>query len=68
MPASRSRPDAGTTAFHAAADSGHTETCALLLGYGAMVGAKDKDGWTPLHAAAGRGHEKVSAPGFHCER
>lgn len=47
------------TALHLAAESGHLETCRLLLDYGANVMAKSDGAWTPLHNAAEKGHSSV---------
>jgi ankyrin repeat protein len=44
--------------MHKAAGRGHKEIVELLIDEGADVNAKDKRGTTPLHEAAGRGHNK----------
>ncbi|KAK6738865.1 hypothetical protein RB195_020765 [Necator americanus] len=45
-------PRTGATAVHVAAAKGHTQLLELLIKAGGNVLARDKDGWTPLHAAA----------------
>ncbi|CAJ0586616.1 unnamed protein product, partial [Mesorhabditis spiculigera] len=45
-------PRTGATALHVAAAKGYTQVIHLLLQAGANIHALDKDGWTPLHAAA----------------
>ena len=40
---------------------GQLDTVQLLLKAGANVNAKDNVGYTPLHWAAGKGHDKVVA-------
>uniref|UniRef100_A0A8R1DEX4 ANK_REP_REGION domain-containing protein n=1 Tax=Caenorhabditis japonica TaxID=281687 RepID=A0A8R1DEX4_CAEJA len=42
----------GGTAVHVAAGRGYTQLLELLIKAGGNVRAQDKDGWTPLHAAA----------------
>ncbi|CAD6198280.1 unnamed protein product [Caenorhabditis auriculariae] len=42
----------GGTAMHVAAARGYTQLLELLVKAGGNVHARDKDGWTPLHAAA----------------
>lgn len=50
-----------TTLMFRAATGGHVEVCALLLGRGAVVLARDASGATALHRAAEGGHAKVCA-------
>ncbi|CAJ0955874.1 unnamed protein product, partial [Mesorhabditis belari] len=45
-------PRTGAMALHVAAAKGYTQLVELLLQAGADVNVMDKDGWTPLHAAA----------------
>ncbi|XGW07851.1 hypothetical protein V3C99_010744 [Haemonchus contortus] len=42
----------GATALHVAAAKGYTQLLELLIKAGGNIRAPDKDGWTPLHAAA----------------
>ncbi|PIC43443.1 hypothetical protein B9Z55_004184 [Caenorhabditis nigoni] len=42
----------GGTAMHVAAGRGYTQLLELLIKAGGNVRAQDKEGWTPLHAAA----------------
>ncbi|VDL84404.1 unnamed protein product [Nippostrongylus brasiliensis] len=42
----------GATALHVAAAKGYTQLLELLIKAGGNIKAADKDGWTPLHAAA----------------
>ena len=49
----------GHTALKLAAINGHTNTLILLLSKGAKVDKRDKDGLTPLLAAAHQGHNEV---------
>ncbi|CAB3404453.1 unnamed protein product [Caenorhabditis bovis] len=42
----------GGTAMHVAAARGYTQILEMLIKAGGNVRAQDKDGWTPLHAAA----------------
>jgi ankyrin repeat protein len=51
----------GTTALMHAAWHGKTETCALLIGKGANIEAKDESGYTPLMHAAGNGSTETCA-------
>lgn len=44
--------DHGATLLHVAAANGFGEVAVLLLGHGASLSARDRDGWEPLHAAA----------------
>lgn len=44
--------DHGATLLHIAAANGFSEAAALLLEHRVSLGAKDRDGWEPLHAAA----------------
>uniref|UniRef100_A0A4W3IQ67 Uncharacterized protein n=1 Tax=Callorhinchus milii TaxID=7868 RepID=A0A4W3IQ67_CALMI len=50
-------PKSGANALHVAAAKGYTEVIRLLLQTGFNVNVQDKDGWTPLHAAAHWGME-----------
>ena len=45
----------GRTCLHVSADSGHHEMVQVLLGQGAELNAKDKNGWLSLHYAAKSG-------------
>lgn len=45
-------PKTHATALHVSAAKGYSRVMKLLLQSGANVNAVDKDGWTPLHAAA----------------
>src|SRR3954447_11829366 len=45
----------GFTALHRAAERGHEEVVAYLIGKGAEVNGADGLGWTPLHLAAWQG-------------
>ncbi|KAL6734880.1 hypothetical protein Aduo_005373 [Ancylostoma duodenale] len=45
-------PRTGATALHVAAAKGYTQLLELLIKAGGNILARDKDGWTPLHAAA----------------
>ncbi|CAI2339755.1 unnamed protein product [Caenorhabditis sp. 36 PRJEB53466] len=45
-------PRTGGTAVHVAAGRGYTQLLEMLIKAGGNVRAQDKDGWTPLHAAA----------------
>ncbi|KAJ1373266.1 Ankyrin repeat [Parelaphostrongylus tenuis] len=42
----------GATAMHVAAAKGYTQLLEMLIKAGGNIRARDKDGWTPLHAAA----------------
>ncbi|KJH47659.1 ankyrin repeat protein [Dictyocaulus viviparus] len=42
----------GATALHVAAAKGYTQLLEMLIKAGGNIHARDKDGWTPLHAAA----------------
>ncbi|VDM53975.1 unnamed protein product [Angiostrongylus costaricensis] len=42
----------GATAMHVAAAKGYTQLLEILIKAGGNIRARDKDGWTPLHAAA----------------
>jgi ankyrin repeat protein len=44
--------DRGVTALHCAAASGHAPLVRLLVGYGVLVGARDRAGRTTLHWAS----------------
>ena len=46
----------GETPLHLAAAKGHVPVVELLIKNGANVNAKDADGGTPLHSAAGNGY------------
>jgi len=46
----------GASAMHAAASVGHADVIASLVGMGANVESKRRDGYTPLMAAANAGH------------
>ncbi len=50
--------------LHLAAYDGQEDVVKTLLKQGEKkktINAKDKNGWTPLHCAAARGHLKVEA-------
>ena len=42
--------------LHLAASLGHVNVLGALLSHGAVVDARDGEGWTALHMAADRGH------------
>nr|XP_033816695.1 protein phosphatase 1 regulatory subunit 12C isoform X2 [Geotrypetes seraphini] len=52
-------PRTGAGALHVAAAKGYIEVMRLLLQAGYDPNAQDKDGWTPLHAAAHWGVEEA---------
>ena len=56
----RVSPLEGRTALQAAAESGHADVCAFLLGAGANPDQQDERSRTPLHHAACRGHLEVT--------
>ena len=60
------------TALHIAAYRGYVELAATLLGYNALVNAKNQLGKTPLYNAILQGHYKLVriflAQGGHCEK
>ena len=56
----RVSPLEGRTALQAAAESGHADIAAFLLGAGANPDQQDSRSWTPLHHAACRGHLEVT--------
>ncbi|KAK7074366.1 hypothetical protein SK128_009451 [Halocaridina rubra] len=49
----------GKTVLHFACHVGHLEVLKVLLGSGADILAKDKDGYTPLHVAIAAGKEDI---------
>ena len=51
----------GGTAMHEAAFQGKIECLSVFLRFGSDVNLKDKEGWTPLHAAVCGGHAQVVA-------
>lgn len=53
--------------LHVAAANGFGEVAILLLGHGASLRTRDRDGWEPLHAAAYWGQVGVGMWGsVHC--
>ncbi|XP_072777660.1 protein phosphatase 1 regulatory subunit 12C isoform X2 [Taeniopygia guttata] len=52
-------PATGASALHVAAAKGYIEVMRLLLAAGYDPDVRDKDGWTPLHAAAHWGVEEA---------
>ncbi|XP_074990992.1 protein phosphatase 1 regulatory subunit 12C isoform X7 [Calonectris borealis] len=52
-------PATGASALHVAAAKGYIEVMRLLLQAGYDPDVRDKDGWTPLHAAAHWGVEEA---------
>ncbi|XP_064359659.1 protein phosphatase 1 regulatory subunit 12C isoform X4 [Dromaius novaehollandiae] len=52
-------PATGASALHVAAAKGYIEVMRLLLQAGHDPDVRDKDGWTPLHAAAHWGVEEA---------
>ncbi|XP_075773587.1 protein phosphatase 1 regulatory subunit 12C isoform X2 [Pelodiscus sinensis] len=52
-------PQTGASALHVAAAKGYIEVMRLLLQAGYNPNVRDKDGWTPLHAAAHWGVEEA---------
>jgi protein phosphatase 1 regulatory subunit 12A len=48
----KTHPNTGATPLHVSAAKGYTRVMRVLLQANANVNAGDKDGWTPLHAAA----------------
>ncbi|NXF85101.1 PP12C phosphatase, partial [Eubucco bourcierii] len=55
-------PATGASALHVAAAKGYIEVMRLLLQAGYDPNVRDKDGWTPLHAAAHWGALRILAP------
>jgi len=53
------RDEEGCTALHFAADRGHADVVALLVGHGAEIDAQDVDGATALHYASLCENEEV---------
>uniref|UniRef100_A0A8D0GAQ6 Protein phosphatase 1 regulatory subunit 12C n=1 Tax=Sphenodon punctatus TaxID=8508 RepID=A0A8D0GAQ6_SPHPU len=52
-------PKTGASALHVAAAKGYIEVMRLLLQAGYEANVQDRDGWTPLHAAAHWGVEEA---------
>ena len=49
----------GRQPLHLAAENGHGDMVATLLGQGAQLDAADGEGWTPLHFATKNGYQSV---------
>ena len=49
----------GATPLHVAAEHGHKTVAELLLSKGALIEAKNNEGWTLLHVAAAYEHKKI---------
>jgi ankyrin repeat protein len=49
----------GMHPLHRAAANGMVDMVALLIEFGAEVGVRTVEGWTPLHCAARYAHEDV---------
>ena len=61
----------GQTALHQSCLSGNLELVKLLVQFGADARLTNRDGWSPLHLAAYRGHRDIALyliNTIHCQR